>query len=57
MLPYCLQCKRDTESKNTKVAKTSNREKMLLSESAFGNSKQLILIKKQEQVQPAKIGP
>lgn len=39
MLSYCLKCKQDTESKDSKVSKTSNRGIMLLSECAVCNSK------------------
>ena len=31
MLPYCLKCRTNTESKNPKVVKTNNRKIMLLS--------------------------
>ena len=31
MLPYCLKCRKNTESKNSKVVKTKNGRMMLLS--------------------------
>ena len=48
MLSYCLKCKKNTESKNTKVIKTKNREIILLSKCTVCNSKKLEFIKKQE---------
>ena len=48
MLSYCLKCKKNTESKNTKVIKTKNREIMLLSKCTLCNSKKLEFIKEQE---------
>ena len=34
MLSYCLKCRKNTESKNPRVAKTSKRKPMLLSKCA-----------------------
>ena len=48
MLSYCLKCKKNTESKNPKVAKTRNRRIMLLSKCAVCSSKKLKFIKQQE---------
>ena len=48
MLSYCLKFKKNTESKNTKVIKTKNREIMLLSKCTLCNSKKLEFIKEQE---------
>ena len=46
MLPYCLKCRKNTESKNPKVVKTKN-GKMFLSKCAVCNSKKSKLIKEQ----------
>ena len=46
MLWYCLQCRKNTESKNPKVAKTKNG--MLLWKFAMSDSKKLRFIKEQE---------
>ena len=35
MLSYCLKCRKNTESKNPRVAKTSKRNPMLLSKCAM----------------------
>ena len=48
MLSYCLKCKKNTESKNPKVAKTRNRRIMLLSKCAVCSSKKSKFIKQQE---------
>ena len=48
MLPYCLKCRKNTESKNPKVVKTKNRRIMLLSKCAIYNSKKLKFLRKQE---------
>ena len=48
MLSYCLKFKKNTESKNTKIIKTKNREIMLLSKCTLCNSKKLEFIKEQE---------
>ena len=39
MLLYCLQCRKNTESKNPKVAKTKNGRIMLLSKCAVRDKK------------------
>ena len=39
MLLYCLKCRKNTESKNPKVAKTRNGKIMLLSKCAVCDSK------------------
>ena len=39
MLSYCLNCRKNTESKNPKVERTKNGRKMLLLRSALCNSK------------------
>ena len=44
----CLKCRKNTESKNPKVAKTKNGRIMLLSKCALCDSKQSKFIKKQE---------
>ena len=44
MLSYCLKCRKNTESKNPKVARTKNRRIMLLSKCAMCDSKKLKLI-------------
>ena len=41
MLSYCLKCRKNTESKNTKVARTKNRSIMLLSKCAVCDSKKI----------------
>ena len=38
MLSYCLKCRKNTESKNPKVAWTKNRKTMLLSKCAVCDS-------------------
>ena len=48
MLSYCLKCRKDTESKNSKVVKTKNGRIMLLSKCAVCNSKKSKFIKEQE---------
>ena len=48
MLPYCLKCKKNTESKNPKVVRTKNGRIMLLSNCLVGNSKKSEFIKEQE---------
>ena len=45
---YCLKCRKNTESKNPKVARTKNGRIMLLSECAVCGSKKSKFIKKQE---------
>ena len=48
MLSYCLKCRKNTESKNTKVAKTKTRRITLLSKSEVCDSKKLKFFKDQE---------
>ena len=48
MLSYCLKCRKNTESKNSKVVKTKNWKKMLLSKCAACDSKKLNFIKEKE---------
>ena len=48
MLSYCLKCKKNTESINLKVSKTSNGKTMILSKCAICGSKKSKFIKKQE---------
>ena len=48
MLHYCLKCRKKTESKNPKVARTKNRRIMLLSKYLVCDSKKLKFIKEQE---------
>ena len=47
MLSYCLNCRKNTESKNRKVVRTKNRRIMLLSNCALCDSRNLKFIKKQ----------
>ena len=48
MLSYCLKCRKNTESKNPKVARTKNRRIMLLSnfQCVIAKNKNLSNIKK-----------
>ena len=48
MLWYCLKCRKNTESKNLKVARTKNGRIMLLSKCAVCDSKNSKFIKHQE---------
>ena len=48
MLPYCLKCKKDTETINPKVSKTDNDKIMLLSRCAICGSKKSRFKKEQE---------
>ena len=48
MLSYCLKGRKNTESKNPKVAKTKNGRIMLLSERVVCDSKKSKFIKEQE---------
>ena len=48
MLLYCLMCRKNTESKNSKVVRTKNSKIMLLSKCAVSDSKQLKFMKQQE---------
>ena len=48
MLSYCLKCKRNTESINLKVSKTTNGKAIILSTCAICDSKKSKFIKQQE---------
>ena len=48
MLSYCLKCKKNTESINPRVSKTSNGKTMILSKCAICGSKISKFIKEQE---------
>ena len=48
MLSYCLKCRKNTESKNPKLARTKNGRKMVLSKCEVCDSKKSKFIKKQE---------
>ena len=48
MLSYCLKCRKNTKSKNSKFAKTKNGRIMLLSKCTVCSSKKLKFIKEQE---------
>ena len=48
MLSYCLKCKRNTESINPKVLKTTNGKAMILSKCAICGSKKSKFINQQE---------
>ena len=48
MLSYCLKCRKNTESKNRKAARTKNVRIMLLSKCAVCDSKKSKFIKQQE---------
>ena len=47
MLSYCLKCKKNTESINPKVLKTTNGKTMILSTCAICGSKKSKFIKEQ----------
>ena len=48
MLLYCLKCRKNTESKNPKVARTKNGRIMLSSKCAVCDSKKSKFVKQQE---------
>ena len=48
MLSYCLNCRKNTESKNPKVVRTKNGRIMLFSKHAACDSKRSKFIKDQE---------
>ena len=48
MLSYCLKCKKNTESINPKVSKTSNGKIMILSKCSICGSKKSNFIKEQQ---------
>ena len=47
MLSYCLKCRKNTESKNPKVARTKNERRIFLSKCAVCDSKSLNFNKEQ----------
>ena len=48
MLSYCLKCKKNTESKNLRVSKTTNGKTMILSKCSLCGSKKSKFIKEQQ---------
>ena len=48
MFSYCLKCKKNTESINPKVSKTTNGETMILSKCVICGSKKSKFIKEQQ---------
>ena len=48
MLSYCLKCKKNTESINPKVSKTTNSKAIILSTCAIYSSKKSKFVKEQE---------
>ena len=48
MLSYCLKCKKNTESINPKVLKTTNGKTMILSKCTICRSKKSKFIKEQQ---------
>ena len=48
MLSYCLKCRKNTESINPKVLKTTNGKTMILSKCAICGSKKSKFIKQQK---------
>ena len=48
MLSYCLKCRKNTEIKNPKIARTKNGRIMLLSKYAVCDSNKLQFMKQQE---------
>ena len=48
MLPYCLKCKKNTESINPKVLKTTNGKTMILSKCTLCGSQKSKFIKEQQ---------
>ena len=48
MLSYCFKCRKNTESKNIKVARTKNGSIMLFPKCAVCDCKKSIFVKKQE---------
>ena len=48
MLSYCLKCRRNTETINPKVSKTTNGKAMILSTCAICGSEKSKFIKQQE---------
>ena len=50
MFSYCLECRKNTESKNPKVVKTKNGRTILLSKYSVCNSKNSKFLKEQEAI-------
>ena len=48
MLSYCLKCRKNKESKNTKVVRAKNERIMLLSKCVVCNNKKSKFVKQQE---------
>ena len=48
MLSYCLKCRKNTESINPKVSKTTNSKMIILSKCAICDSKKSKFIKEQQ---------
>ena len=48
MLSYCFKCKKNTETINPKVSRTTNGKTMILSKCAICSSKKSKFIKKQQ---------
>ena len=48
MLSYCLKCRKNTESINPKVSKTSNGKTIILSKCAICDNKKSKFIKEQQ---------
>ena len=48
MLSYCLKCRKNTESINPKISKTTNGKTMILSTCAICDSKKSKFIKEQQ---------
>ena len=48
MLSYCLKCKKNTESINPRVSKTTNGKTMMLSKCAICGNKKSKFIKEQQ---------
>ena len=51
MLSYCLKCKKNTESINLRVLKTSNGKTIILSKCAICDSKKSNLLRNKKQVE------
>ena len=49
MLSYCLKCKKNTESMDPKVSKTSNGKTMILSKCVVCGSEKSKFIKEQQE--------
>ena len=51
MLPYCLNCRRNTESINPKVSKINNSKTMMLSKCVICGCKNENLLKNKKQAE------